>query len=220
MPDPQQDTRGKSAASPWVAVAPALVDRLLLAIEKPPLERPTPENLGLDSQALRPYALHLAGHESCIWADDRRRLRRAGFSNEQIADLLSDADALPLLVERAYRCRWTDDYPEMEVRLRTAGEAEIVLESKSQNHFMLPWWIRRTDKDTRFMTFDADISRALAAILPEGYLNRGVLLGKAGLGEDLARSVVTDRLWELSKQYKVPGWLGRILGRAMRRNRR
>ena len=118
MTDPPQDTRGNLPASPWAAVSPALVDRLLLAIQKPPLERPSPENLGLDSQALRPFAQHLAGPRSCIWADDRRRLRRVGFSDEQIADLLSDVDALPLLLQRIYRGAWTDDYPQMEVRLR------------------------------------------------------------------------------------------------------
>jgi hypothetical protein len=220
MPDPPRDKADGPDEEPWVAVPSASVDRLLLSIGKPPLERPSPENLRLDSQVLRPYAKHLAGYQSRLWADDQWRLRRAGFSDEQIADLLCDADALPRSVEQVYRTHWTDDSPEMEVRLRMTGGTEFVLESKSQKHFMLPWWIRRTDTRARFNTFDADVSRALAAILPEGYLNRRVLLGRAGLGEDLAQWVVEGRLWELGRQYKLHRRLWRILARAIPWNRR
>ncbi len=220
MPDPSGDKEHKPDEKPWVAVSAALVDRLRLAIDKPPLEHPSLENLGLDSQALRPYARLLASDHSLVGADDQRRLRRVGFSDEQIVDLLCDADALPHVVESVYRTQWTDDNPEMEVRLRMTGGTEIVLESKSQKHFMLPWWIRRTDTQARFRTFDADISRALAAILPRVYLNRRVLLGEAGLGEVLADWVVTHRLRELGRQYKLPGRLERFVNRLIRWNRR
>ena len=56
MTDPPGDEGDGPDEEPWAAVSPASVDRLLLAIHKPPLERPSPENLGLDSQALRPFA--------------------------------------------------------------------------------------------------------------------------------------------------------------------
>ena len=184
-----------------------------------PLESPDPKNLGLDSQALRPHAQQLAANRSS-WDNEQRRLRRAGFSDEQIADLLSDTDGLPRLLKSLYRGFWTDDSPQMEVRLRIWDGNEIVLESKSQKHFMLPWWIRRTDTRERFQSFDADISRGVAAILPKGYLNRERLLGNAGLLGVLAEHVVESRLCELDREQKPHRRLARLLGRAFQWNRK
>lgn len=99
-----------------VAPTAEAIERLLLAIEKPPLEHPQPENLGVDLQSLRPLARNLMA--STISRDrDALRLRRAGLSETQVIELLSDPDALRALLVSYYRGRWTDDSPEFEVRL-------------------------------------------------------------------------------------------------------
>ena len=195
-----------------VAPTPDALERLLLAIEKPPLENPQPENLGVDLQSLRPLAQNLVA--STLSRDrDALRLRRAGLSETQLIELLSDPDALRALLVSYYRGRWTDDSPEFEVRLGFVGGAEIILESKSQMPFMLPWRIQRADPGPSFETFDADVSRTLASCLPEGYLNRSRLLGWVPLHGPLPEEIVRCRLWELGRYHSRPQRLRRFLAR-------
>jgi hypothetical protein len=188
------------------------LERLLLALEKPPLEHPQPETLGVDMQSLRSLARNLM--ESPVSRDrDALRLRRAGFSITQVIELLSDPDALRAWLVSYYRGTWTDDSPEFEVRLGLIGGTETILESKSQKPFMLPWRIQRADSGPPFETFDADVSRTLAACLPEDYLNRSRLLGRVPLGWPLQEEIVRGRLWELGRYYSRPQRLRRFLSR-------
>jgi hypothetical protein len=199
-----------------VAPTPEAVERLLFAIEKPPLGHPQPENLGVDLQSLRTLARNLMA--SPISRDsDALRLRRAGLSETQVIELLSDPDALRASLVSYYRGVWTDDSPEFEVRLGLVGGAEILLESKSQMPFMLPWRIQRADPGPSFETFDADVSRNLAACLPEVYLNRSRLLGRAPLKWPLPEEIVRCRLWELGRHYSRPQRLRRFLARCFGR---
>ena len=206
------DTDARPGDMDTVAPTPEALERLLLAIEKPPLEHPQPENLGVDLQSLRPLARNLM--TSPISRDrDALRLRRAGLSESQVIELLSDPDALRASLVAYYRGGWTDDSPEFEVRLGLVGGAKIILESKSQMPFMLPWRIQRADPGPPFETFDADVSRTLAACLPEDYLNRSRLLGWAPLHWPLPEEMVRSRLWELGRYYSRPQRLRRFLVR-------
>jgi hypothetical protein len=195
-----------------VAPTPEALERLLLAIEKPPLEHPQPENLGVDLQSLRPLARNLMA--SAISRDrDALRLRRAGLSETQVIELLSDPDALRASLVSYYQGCWTDDSPKFEVRLGLVGGAGIILESKSQMPFMLPWRIQCADPGPPFQTFDADVSRTLATCLPEDYLNRSRLLGSVPLSWPLPEVMLRCRLWQLGRYYSRPQRLRRLLAR-------
>jgi hypothetical protein len=87
---------------------------------------------------------------------------------------------------------------------KMVGGTKIILESKSQMPFMLPWRIQRADPGPPFETFDADVSRTLAACLPEDYLNGSRLLGWVPLHWPLPEEIVRCRLWELGRYYSRP----------------
>ena len=149
---------------------------------------------------------------------DALRLRRAGLSGTQVIGLLSDPEALRASLVAYYRSGWTDDSPEFEVRLGLVGGTGIILVSRSQMPFMLPWRIQRADPGPPFETFDADVSRTLAACLPEHYLNRSRLLGWAPLRWPLPEEMVRCRLWDLGRYYPRTQRLRRFLARWFERS--
>jgi hypothetical protein len=81
------------------------------------------------------------------------------------------------LLSRIYRSGFhTDDYPSVHVRLTFEDGSDATVSSNSQQPFMLPWKIELGD--ATHITFNANISRALAAMLPEKTVNRTRILGE------------------------------------------
>ncbi len=85
------------------------------------------------------------------------------------------------VVEGHYGSVWTDDHPEHLFRITAADGRVIELRAESQYALMLP--VKVTGPDGRSETFDPQLSRALAGLLPEGYLERDRLAGRLGMLE-------------------------------------
>ena len=78
---------------------------------------------------------------------------------------------------------------------------------------MIPWTIRGPDGSAPIQTYNAEVSRAMAACLPIGFLHRARLLGHAGLMGTLPEQVVRGRLRELGRSYTILRRLRRRLNR-------
>ncbi len=188
------------------------VERLMSALERPPLEWPTLGNLGLDGGTIREEARRLLaspGHN----AGDLGRVRRAGLSDEQIVEMLTEPQELQAELEAYFRGGWTDDHPKMRIRLGLAGGEgeEVLLESKSQMIHMLPWRIRMPGAVGPFETFEVEVAHALLACLPEGFLNSPRLLNQHSLFGPLADHLLRSRLWRLSRDHSLYQRIQRFL---------
>ena len=76
------------------------------------------------------------------------------------------------VVRQHYDSCWTDDYPELLVRITNTDGTVTCLRSTSQHAFMLPLQFIDTTADSTCDTYDPQLSRAIAALMPESFLNR------------------------------------------------
>ena len=84
---------------------------------------------------------------------------------------------------------WTDDYPNFGVETTELDGSKIVVGSDEQPSFMLPWEIVQNGKTIH--TYNANISRALVALLPKKFANKDRLSGE-NLRRVLASSVMRE----------------------------
>ena len=80
----------------------------------------------------------------------------------------------------------TDDYPSAQVRLVFEDGSVATISSNSQYPYMLPWKVEYGGAN--YLTYNANISRALAAILPTKAVNRSRISG-GGLLEILEEAI-------------------------------
>jgi hypothetical protein len=169
------------------AVAPALISTLLKAAARPWPQPATnawppfivdPANLGLDatwakSNHQRLIEAYAGNGEKGVFPNASER-QRAWLSKAA-----ADVELLGEAVRGGFGGGWTDDYPSLEVRFEsdagpTPGQVTR-LSTRAQQTFMLPWRVEGGKRDCS--SANADISRALARILPPGFLNRDRLSG-------------------------------------------
>jgi hypothetical protein len=97
-----------------------------------------------------------------------RREYRLPQQREMIDAVAGDPQRLRDALTKGYGgSLHTDDYPDVAIRITLADGAVVTAHSASQHTLMLPW--NRAPGGT---TFSADISHALAALLPSGSTNR------------------------------------------------
>ena len=92
-------------------------------------------------------------------------------------------DYPPAAIERHYCSCWSSDYPSHLIRIHCDTERHITIRSNNQHAFMLPLKITDSVTDEMYETFDPELSRALADLMPEGYLDRERLAGRLGMLE-------------------------------------
>jgi hypothetical protein len=157
------------------------VTRLLAALELGPMKEPSLDNLGII-----PHWLDAAKHKSYTRFDGRTldKRQKAFFSR-----LFADERKADAWMKFEYRGRLirTDDYPSVAVTMRWLDGATFNLASSEQTVYMLPWklGVRKTQ------TFNANISRALADLLPANALNRERLAGDT-LADEYATFLMGD----------------------------
>jgi ankyrin repeat protein len=91
---------------------------------------------------------------------------------------------LPDAVVRAHfgSC-WTDDSPAHLVRVTFATGRVVTIRAEDQHAFMLPLRVLDPEAGTEWETFDPRLSQAIAALLPDGYLEKDRLAGRLELLE-------------------------------------
>lgn len=163
-------------------VNPRLVNKLIDALTSQMLPAPTPSNLGItDAWLKQNVPTPLEGTPS-----------QKALLQETFADSKTVADLLPF----AFKFVKFDDYPQLRVTITLKGGGQWICSSNSYYPFMLPWKVNRGDNEES--TYNADISRAIAALMPEDSLNRN-RLGDEELKEWLSDAVMMriKEQWDL-----------------------
>ena len=150
----------------------ASVTRLISAIDELPLAQPNLTSLGMtdawlsltSKTALGSWYLHYLGPQH-LNANQERYFRTAFADNRVTHDWVSEWSITERFV--------TDDYPSAEVYLTCADGSSYKLSSQSQWAFMVRWKTASSETPD----YNADISRAVAALLPDEALNRARLAG-------------------------------------------
>lgn len=87
------------------------------------------------------------------------------------------------VIDRHYNSMWTDDYPSHLIRIHCDAGRQITIQSDAQHAFMLPLKITDSATAAPYETFDPELSRSLATLMPAGYLDCDRLAGRLGLLE-------------------------------------
>jgi hypothetical protein len=106
----------------------------------------------------------------------------AAFAHPPVPELDCTMFSVPAAaIQRHYDSVWTDDSPSHLFRVHCEDHRLITIRADSQHTFMLP--LRVTDSATgaEYQTFDPELSRALAELMPAEYLLRDRLAGTGGL---------------------------------------
>lgn len=144
-----------------------LINALRVALNEPPLTKPTLTNLGITRNWLEGYSW-LALHNQIPTSAPKRVLARA-FTN-------------PEVIRRVARGMFNEhprDLVEVEFLRFTVtfdDGSEVEGDGAGPFPFMLPWSVTRNGKEKE--TYNANISRALAALMPQGATNREMLTGQ------------------------------------------
>ena len=163
-------------------VNPQLVNKLFNSLSSETLPAPTPSNLGITDTWLKqnvPTPLEGAANQKALF-------------QETFTDSKTVADLLPFAFKFA---KW-DDYPQLTVTIALKDGGQWICSSNSYYPFMLPWKVNRGGNEGT--TYNADISRAIAALMPEGSLNRNRLSDEE-LKEWLSEAVMghIKQQWDL-----------------------
>ena len=162
-----------------------LVDALLSSLSSPSLATPRLSNLGITTKWLEQNAADFPRDG----APNQRALFRQNFADPKFVEHL-----LPFAFQFT---RW-DDYPHVTVTVAFAGGQRWICSSDSCYPFMLPWKVNASGAEQT--TYNADISRVLAALMPIGGLNRN-RLNDEELKTWLADAVMTH----IKEQWDVLG---------------
>lgn len=153
-----------------------LVEDLLRELAAP-VDAPSLTNLGitqswLDQNAGPAYADH---------AKDQPKVDKDKFLASY-----RDLSLVESLKPELLRDGWTDDYPTIEIKIQKGSDAPIMLTSKHQNVFMIPFDISQ-GAATR-TSYNAKLAQAIVGLLPANFTNRDRLSGNN------LRSLVADKV--------------------------
>lgn len=144
-------------------VNPTLVDALIASLTSTIQAAPTPSNLGITQN----------------WLERNVQIPQEGAPNQQelFRESFTDPKAITELLPFAFNFVKFDDHPQLTITVTLKDGRRWVCSSDSYYPFMLPWKVNRGGEGET--TYNADISRALAALMPDGSVN----LNRLGDGE-------------------------------------
>ncbi len=137
-----------------------LIDALMTSLTSTVQTAPTPSILGITENWL----------ERNVQAPPEGAPNQQALFRESFTDSKTVAELLPF----AFKFAKFDDYPQLTVTVALKDGGRWVCTSDSYYPFMLPWKVNRGDEEET--TYNADISRALAALMPQGSVNRNRLM--------------------------------------------
>jgi hypothetical protein len=162
-----------------------LVDALLSSVASSPRPTPTLGNLGVTTEWLEQNVADYPREG----APNQKALFRQNFADTRIVEHL-----LPF----SFRFTRWDDHPRLTITVAFASGQRWICSSDSYYPFMLPWKVKVNGEEQT--TYNADISRAIAALMPIGSLNRN-RLDNEELKTLLADAVMTH----IKEQWDVLG---------------
>jgi hypothetical protein len=167
------------------SVDPELLRTLVTALKEPDIPELNLANLGLTQEWL------VKNHEGPLSRSQGGPEVRAQNQQALYRERFEDPTFISPLLSRVYRSGFhTDDYPSVNVRLTFEDGSTATVSSNSQQPFMLPWKVELGG--ATHITYNANISRALAAILPKKTVNRPRISGEGLL--DVLRTTVERAL--------------------------
>lgn len=181
--------KGDSFESAGKNVEPRLISNLLDALNSPAKRRIELANLGITSAWLEANA-GKGVSESQYFSTAAPNLQALFFST------FKDLTFMRRFVPWIYQGRGTDDYPSVEVEVTTADGKKLVATSEAQHLFMLPWEVVRRGRKVK--TYNADIARAVVALMPKEFVNRGRLSG-----ENLDLELSEEVLFEIREKWDL-----------------
>jgi len=175
-------------------IEPTRIEALLAALSARVLPTPQASNLGITREWL---------HQN----SDMVPRKEAPNQQELFKESFSDPEIIEQLLPFRFKFLKFDDYPAMRVTVAFANGQLWVAASDSYHPFMLPWKVNVNSQERT--TYNADVSRAIAALMPTGSLNRN-RLNDEELKTQLADAVMThikDQWDLLDVENRAPGSL-------------
>jgi hypothetical protein len=133
------------------------IEALLSALDSPPLSAPSATNLGITPEWLNQNV----GEPPRNGAPNQRALFKQTFT---------DLKAIEGLLPYAFMLERLDDAPHIQITVTFEDGDRWDASSDPIRPLMLPWRVNLNGKEQP--TFNANISRSLAALMPNGSLNR------------------------------------------------
>ena len=152
----------------------SVVSNLVAELNRPPLKRMDAAQLGLTPEWLDANRERMLG----VVGDGGGNILFPSATSKQRAWLTNAFFEIPLIEEsvRSYTIQfWVDDWPSVHVSLQHGEDEVMRLSSEAQIPFMVPWKLDRGGETV--YTANVDISRGVAAMLPDGFVNRSRILG-------------------------------------------
>ena len=177
-------------------VVPELVQALVSALEESRIEKPSAINLGITWEWLKAQ-VGSQKPESFSQAT-KTTPGQLAFFKDKFTDLKVMAEVVPNL----WRYTEFDDYPSARVEVEFEDGSKLTASTSSYYVFMIPWQVEGQNGTT----YNADISRAAAALLPEKAVNKDRLTG-SDLAEQLTKALVNsiETEWNLKGTEEMVG---------------
>jgi hypothetical protein len=152
-----------------------LVTALAKALREPANSEPNRDDLGFTPEWLKANAPALGGKFAETMIVGGQRIHESAFESK-FTDLAAVDKAIPLLFQRRI-CADCDRYMQsVDISVRFDDGTRIGARTSSEFPFMLPWHLQKNGTDV--VAYNADISRSLAALMPENSANRPHLEGE------------------------------------------
>jgi hypothetical protein len=159
----------------------AQVEALVTALKAPGVAKPDMENLGITSAWLKAHvaSLHPRGRaQGTETTASQRELFATSFTNP---------DLIVKVIPDLFRFTRSDDYPGAKVEVLFEDGSKLTAVSHSYYVYMLPWKVDGQEGDS----YNAQISRAVSALMPRKTVNKERLAGDDFLTE-LADAVMSS----------------------------
>ncbi len=147
-----------------------LVEALVSALHDDPIDSPNAANMGFTPEWLKC---------NVDWLMEELFKSYSPEGQNRFRPKLSNFDYFSSQVAGSFQCYWTDDYPNVCLTIFTKSGGTIRVNSSSQQPFMIPWTIENSEFS--ICTHNARLGRAIASLLPPGFVNRERLGGEGVL---------------------------------------
>jgi hypothetical protein len=173
-----------------------LVQTLAAAMDAPRITKPDAANLGITTEWLNSQ-VNLQKPRAFSQASKTTPGQLALFQKK-----FTDLNIISAVVPNLWRYTSFDDYPGARVEIKYDDGSKVTASTHSYYVFMIPWQVGSQDGET----YNADISRAIADLLPKNSVNKERLAGDGLAGkltEALMSSIETE--WNLKGGEELVG---------------